>query len=66
MGSSPIEVDLDVLLQNPTQLSLVEYDHVVQALPTHCSKETLTDGIQVGRARRDLHGFDARPVPGEL
>jgi len=35
MRSGAIEVDLDVLLENQTQLSLAEYDCVVQAFPSH-------------------------------
>ena len=62
MGPSTIEVDPDVRLQNPTQLSFVAYVYGVEALPTHGSREAFADGIQVGRARWDGHDFDARPL----
>ena len=58
MGPSAIEVDLDVLLQNATQLSLADYDHVVEALPAHRTKKAFTDGVRIGGARRDLHNLD--------
>ena len=48
MGPSAIEVDLDVLLQNATYLSIAEYDDVVEALRAHRNKETFADGIQIG------------------
>ncbi len=58
MGPSAIEVDLDVLLQNATKVSLAEYDYVVEALPAHQTKEAFADGDQIGRARRDLDNLD--------
>lgn len=58
MGSRVIEVDLDVLLQNATQLSLAEYDHVIEAFPSHRTQEAFADVIEIGRARRDLHNLD--------
>ena len=48
MGPSAIEVDLDILLQNATQLLLAEYEHVVEALPAHRTQEAFADGIQIG------------------
>ena len=62
MGSSAIEVDLDVRLQNAAQLSLAEYEHVVEALSAHRTQEAFADGTQIGRTRRDPHNFDARPL----
>ena len=44
------------------QLPFAEYYHVVQALPTHRSEEAFADGVQIGRAWRDLHDIDARPL----
>ena len=58
MGPSEIEVNLDILLQNATQLSLADYDHVVEALPAHRTKKAFADEVQIGGARRDLHNLD--------
>jgi hypothetical protein len=43
-----IEVTLDVLPPNTTQLSLAEYQRVFEALPAHRAAEALADGIQIG------------------
>ena len=58
LGPSAIEVDLDVRLQNATQLSLAEYEHVVEALSAHRIKKAFADGVQIWGARRDLHNLD--------
>ena len=62
MRTGTIEVDLNVLPQYTMQLPFAEYYHVVQALPTHRSEEAFADGVQIGRAWRDLHDIDARPL----
>ena len=68
MRSGAIEVELDVLLQHATQMSLVEYDHVIEALPAYRTQEAFADGVQIGSARRDPHHLDpsARSHGGEL
>ena len=43
-------------------LSRAENHNVIQTLPPHRSEGSLTDGIQIGTARRDLHDRDARPL----
>ena len=49
MGSGAIEIYLDVLLQNVTQLSLAEYEHVVEALPAYRTKEARSQmGFRLG------------------
>ena len=58
MGSSAIEVDLDGYRQYTTQLSLAEYDQVIEAFSSHRTQEAFADGIEIGRARRDLHDLD--------
>ena len=58
MGSGAINIDLDVLFQNATQLSLAEDDHMVEALPAHRTKKAFADGVQIGGARWDLHKLD--------
>ena len=47
MGPSAIEVDLDVLLQNATQLLLAEYDYMVEALSAHRPEEAFADGVRM-------------------
>ena len=50
MGPRAIAVDLDVLLQNTTQLSLAEYDDMVEALSAHRTQEAFANSIEIGRA----------------
>jgi len=58
MRPSTIEVDPDVLLQNATHLLLAEHDQLVEALSAHRTEEAFADGVQIGRARRELHNLD--------
>ena len=62
MRSGNVKVGLDIRFQNATQLSLAEYDHVVQAFPAHRSEEALADWIQIGRARWELRGRSRNQV----
>ena len=64
MGPSAIEVDLDVLLQNATQLSLVEYDHMVEALPAHRTEEAFADEAAPGVRYGVSSKFRANLLPG--
>ena len=61
MRPCTIEVAFSILAQNATQLSLAEYEQVVKALPAHGAEEAFTDGVEIGRARRDAHDLDACP-----
>ena len=62
MWTGTIEVGLNILPQYTMQPPFAEYDHVDQALPTPRAQEALADWVQIGRARRALHDFDARPL----
>jgi hypothetical protein len=53
-----IEIGLGVLPQNTAQLALAEDHDVVQTFTARGAKKSLADGIEIGRARPDLHNLD--------
>jgi hypothetical protein len=40
----------------PSEMHLVEHDHVIEALVPHTLEESLTDRIQIRRSRQGAHG----------
>jgi hypothetical protein len=53
-----IEIGLGVLPRNAAQLALAEDHDVVQTFTVYGAEKSLPDGIEIGRARRDLHNLD--------
>ena len=48
--------------QDPTKVILAEDQDVIEALASQGAEKSLTDGVQVGRLRRDRDDVDARAV----
>ena len=57
--SGSVEVGLDVLPEDTAQVSLAKNPDMIETFSAHRSDEALTDGIQIGRARRNVHDLDA-------
>ena len=57
--SSVLVVVADVFLQQPTQMSPIQHDHVIEQIPSYAANPALRDSILLGATKGSAHRLES-------